>query len=195
MINKKRALIFFGSPKEDSFTSRLLESFVLKIEKYYIFDIVKAYDQNIKPCIGCGNCNDKFTCIYDDFKNIMHLINESECIIVASPIYNLTFPAPLKLIFDRMQPYFMSRFRRHDAQINEKQKKGIALFTCGGKETNTLLIKKQLRLIFQTINTDFVGTALWDNTDRNKYFKISDDLISNLNNLAGRVLCQKKFLY
>ncbi|MDR1254375.1 MAG: flavodoxin family protein [Oscillospiraceae bacterium] len=187
VIKSKKALVFFGSPHESGYTAELTNKFLSEISRDYEYEILKAYEQNIKPCIGCGICDSEFTCRYKDFCYIDNLIKHSSLIIVASPIYNLSFPAPLKLIFDRMQPYFAERVVRGEIR-NPMNKMGIMLLTCGTNcSEGAKIIKRQLQLIFSTINTQFAGQILWKNTDNEKNFKMSRSLIIEIKKLVYKI--------
>jgi multimeric flavodoxin WrbA len=182
---KKNIFILFGSPRKNGYTAKLLTDFISKINFNFSFNIINSYQENIKPCTGCNFCkNNKETCIYKDFDHINSLIKESDLIIISSPVYNLSFPAPLKAIFDRMQPYFIAKFIKNE-KINIKNKIGIALLTCGSNsEDGFFIINKQLKLIFNLINTEFLGKVTWKNTDKiNNFYSKSEfnNLLSIIN--------------
>ena len=85
--------------------------------------MVEAYHQKIAPCLGCGFCEHKEGCVNSDFDQIDHLLRTCDYLVVASPVYNLSFPAPLKAIFDRTQRYFSARFVRGERPPIAKHKK------------------------------------------------------------------------
>lgn len=63
-----------------------------------------------KPCIHCGKCETADLCVFDDLDEYNKLLNEAEALVFASPVYNLSVPAPLKALIDRSQRYFSKRF-------------------------------------------------------------------------------------
>lgn len=42
----------------------------------------------------------------------MAKLEDADAVIVATPVYNLSFPAPMKALFDRFQRYYEAHFRR-----------------------------------------------------------------------------------
>ena len=165
---KKLALVLFGSPHKNGNTNKMLEIFKSNINGYE-FAHINAYDLNIKPCIDCKHCQTSPSCIYDDFKCIDILLNKADLLIVASPIYNLSFPAPLKAIFDRMQIYYSTRFYKNIKPPIKKVKRGIVLITCGSNDDLGMkIISRQLHMIFSIINTTVINEILWKNIDKNE---------------------------
>ena len=109
------------------------------------------------------------SCVNSDFDQIDHLLRTCDYLVVASPVYNLSFPAPLKAIFDRTQRYFSARFVRGERPPIAKHKKAAMLLTCGADSRDGAdIIRKQLKMIFTVLNTELAGEVLWKNTDRDK---------------------------
>lgn len=131
-------------------------------------DKISAFESNIVPCIDCGSCRQHDGCAFDDFDNFDRLYRKADIIVVATPIYNLSFPAPLKGIFDRTQQYFNARFFRGIKPPISKPKKAAMLLTCGAdSDDGAVIIKRQLEMMFSVMNTSLVAYALWKDTDRN----------------------------
>ena len=173
----KSVLNIFGSPHKNGFTAKLNNCALDHIDKYGLNSIY-VYDRNIKPCIDCKLCASKEGCCFDDMDDIDIMLRESDLIIIATPIYNMSFPAPLKAVIDRMQRYFMARFFLGINPPIKKSKSAILLATCGSESINEVdIIKEQLRRTFTIINTRLVETILWDGTDNKDFdieLKISD---------------------
>lgn len=162
---KKSILILFGSPRKNGFTAKLTNELISQLQNYYTINIVNAYDENITPCISCDYCVSHPSCFMPDFKDIDVLLKAADLIVVASPVYNLGFPAPLKAIFDRMQPYFNAKFK-NKSEVFSKQKNGILLLTCGSdKNKSQHIIIPQLELIFRVLNTKLSHIVTMDNSD------------------------------
>lgn len=164
-ILKKKAVVLYGSPHENGHTSQALNSVIKKLNYNFNFEFVNAFKENIKPCIDCGFCKKNPKCIFDDFYKIDKCLRESELIIVATPIYNFSVPAPLKAIIDRTQVYFNMKTK---LKINPfyKQKKAILIVTYGAGDTSCeKIILKQLHLFFILINAKLCKTIFTKNTD------------------------------
>ncbi len=184
MKNKKTAIIIFGSPKKNGHTAKLLLKF-LKELKNYEFTIIDSYKENIHPCIDCGLCKLEEICRYSDLDNLDHLLNTADLLIVATPVYNLSFPAPLKSIFDRMQRYFSARFFQKKIPPIKKEKKAVLLLTSGSKDNNGKnFIETQLKMIFTIINAKLIHTISWSDTDSNTNIEdLSTQIINITKNL------------
>lgn len=164
--NKKLALVIFGSPKKNGFTASLLNDFISEINDDYEIDVLNAYEKKISPCIDCGFCKSHDACIYNDLDQFDLLLKSADLIIIATPIYNLSFPAPLKAVFDRMQRYFEARFTRNIKKPIEKHKDAVLIITSGSNSDEGFkIINKQLKLIFSIINASVIKEIFLKNTD------------------------------
>lgn len=182
-----KVLILFGSPHKNGYTSLLLNHFLKFFPKCDI-TIIDAYKEMVTPCIGCGKCKKTGKCIFDDMDKIKKYIDTSDSIIIASPIYNASFPAPLKSIFDRFQPYY---FLRHIK--SQKKKKVVFLFTQGTEKTDyEKIIFPQILPIIKIIGGEVCGSLILKGTDNKKLdidkFYIKSEnivrvIISNLNSI------------
>ena len=109
MINKKKALVIFGSPHKNGFTASMCNYFISNLKKYDV-NIVNAFESNFRPCIDCKKCSFSKSCVFSDMDNFDLLFRRSNLIILASPLYNFSFPAPLKSIIDRFQRYYNEKY-------------------------------------------------------------------------------------
>ena len=92
--------------------------------------VIYPHDMDIRCCIGCYQCYNTGSCVFDDdMGSIIDAIRESSLLVVCSPVYTNTVPGGLKLLIDRCQAYHAERVtvRRAD------RTKRIDLF-CRGKE-------------------------------------------------------------
>lgn len=163
----KNIVVFFGSPHKDSYTAKLLNLFIKKKldNSNYKINIIYAYNENIHACIDCKFCRDYDFCIFKDLDNINNLLIESDFIIIASPIYNASFPSPLKSILDRFQIYYYY-FQKHRKSIFEKPKNLLLLLTQGSKNINyNSSIKSLIKPICNILNIKSFKIINVTNTD------------------------------
>ncbi len=181
----KNILVLFGSPHKRGYTSLLLEYF-LKFLSDYSVKYIYAYDEIIKPCIGCNKCKNTYKCIYRDMDNINMLLSKSDFIIIASPIYNASFPAPLKAIFDRMQNYYFAR--KTSQFISENKKKILLLLTQGSKNIDyEPIILPQINPIIKILGGELIGNFILKDTDNinfdiDKFYIKSENKVKNIIN-------------
>ena len=158
---EKRGFILFGSPHQSGATARLVQAFLKAFPEETEWTMVEAYHQKIAPCLGCGFCEHKEGCVNSDFDQIDHLLRTCDYLVVASPVYNLSFPAPLKAIFDRTQRYFSARFVRGERPPIAKHKKAAMLLACGADSRDGAdIIRKQLKKIFWVLTHKLRGGFL-----------------------------------
>lgn len=156
--------IFFGSPNNRGNTYRLLDAVLRHCPEDASADLICAYDLQIKPCYGCDSCKTLGRCVRnsrDDFSKIERILRRSNTIIIASPVYFQGFPAPLKQLFDRFQPYFYTKPFQ-----NKPVRRALLLTTSGsGDSTGTTCLSESARRVLDTINATLVSTVSAQNTD------------------------------
>lgn len=102
-----KALGILGSPRKYGNASKMLDAALGELENKG-FETEKVYLQSkkINYCIGCGTCLAKGKCVQrDDMDELKTVVEESDVIILASPVYYLNVTAQMKTFIDRMLPY------------------------------------------------------------------------------------------
>ena len=101
---------------------------------------------DIHCCIGCYQCFNTGSCIFDDdMGGIIAAIRESSLLVVCAPVYTNTVPGGLKLLIDRCQAYHAERVLsggRRDQQgliFSVAGRKGEENFTCVTRVISTFL--------------------------------------------------------
>ncbi|MHB1136525.1 MAG: flavodoxin family protein [Coriobacteriia bacterium] len=71
-----------------------------------------AANTGMGPCLGCNDCAATGECIRPDgWRDVFAELDAADGIIVASPVYFATVPGVLKVLYDRMQPYWARTHR------------------------------------------------------------------------------------
>lgn len=188
----KKVLVLFGSPHKNGHTSNLLKYFLSFLPDCEI-NFINAYEKNVCPCIDCGICKTAEKCFYDDMDDIDFYLRECDLVIIASPIYNASFPAPLKAIFDRMQRYYCAKFDLKIIPPIKKEKQAVILLTQGSTDNSMeksimSQIKPILNLI-NTIQTEFISLTDTDNKNLdidNFYIKSKNKIQNIIDNLYNK---------
>lgn len=126
-----KTLIFDGSPRKNGDTAALIAAFTENLEGEY--SVIRAYDEKgVSPCVDCRYCWDHPACaIGDDMQKIYGLIEESDCIVMASPLYYSELTGPLLSLLSRLQVYYCTR-KFQEISLIEKPKIGGILLAGGG---------------------------------------------------------------
>ena len=96
----------------------------------------------------------------NDTDAIISDIFSADFVIFASPVYNYSFPAPMKAFLDRLQPLFMQEKTASD-------RKGFLLASCGKSGKFSIeVMEKQSRMAFSELNTEFCGSFFFTETDK-----------------------------
>jgi multimeric flavodoxin WrbA len=105
----KKVTILIGSPRKNGSTSLLAAEAARGLEEQgVVTETVFLNDLKLKGCQACYWCkkNDVAKCaVKDDMQKIHRLIQVSDGLIVASPIYFSGVTAQTKAWLDRMFPY------------------------------------------------------------------------------------------
>jgi multimeric flavodoxin WrbA len=175
------AFILTGSPRKTGVTAKMAAIFAEKWQNTApgneaIF--VNAYRAAVKPCIHCGGCRKSLSCVYDDYATIDTGFKTADVLVIASPVYGLGFPAPLKAIFDRTQQYFEAKHSHCIIPI-PKYKKALLLTASGSTDPRGVsFMKEELALMFRLLNAGLCGVVSAFNTDRAEpdYKRLADEI-------------------
>jgi NAD(P)H-dependent FMN reductase len=166
----KTAFILTGSPRKGGISAKMAEIFAEKWENAAPGNgtaVINAYRAAVRPCVHCGGCQKAPSCVFDDYAAIDSAFKTADVLVVASPVYGLGFPAPLKAVFDRTQQYFEAKFARGVALPIAKYKKGLLLTASGGDNPKSAsFMEEELRLVFKIVNAELCGVVSVLNTDR-----------------------------
>jgi multimeric flavodoxin WrbA len=97
-----------GSPRRFGNSDRLLDAALAAAEEAGArTERIVASQANMKPCLGCNACSLSGTCIQRDGGDAFYrAIDAADAIIIASPVFFASVPAVLKILYDRLQPYW-----------------------------------------------------------------------------------------
>mgnify|MGYP006073753433 FL=1 len=168
LFSKKKVLVLFGSPQSHGTTRKLLDSFLSGFHqnKDWSVEEVSLYELSPHPCTGCRACAKKEGCSFDDLDGLDKSLRACDLLVVASPVYNSSFPAPPKAWLDRTQRYFEARFSLGMRPPIKKHRDAVLLLTMGSQEDFAVEVcTHQLERAFSVMNTSLVGCAVWDATD------------------------------
>lgn len=101
-----------GSPRRHGNSDRLLQAALAGAREAgaEVCTLV-ASEAGLKHCLGCNACSLTGECIQRDGGSAVYAaIDSADAIIVATPVYFAGVPGVLKVLIDRMQPYWARRY-------------------------------------------------------------------------------------
>jgi len=165
-----KALVILGSPRVKMNTDLLLEE-VIKGLKSRNVNVEKIELGRLKfdPCVSCNVCGKTGHCYKkDDMTDIYDKFNDSDIVVIGSPMYFNSVTAITKTMIDRCQSFWSSKYILNQSSI-DKSKKRKGMFVCvgGAKQSEKGFIGATvvMDLFFKAINTEYMYNMLVDNTD------------------------------
>jgi len=94
-------------------------------------------------------------------------IEKADAIVIGSPVYFGNISGQLKIMIDRMQPFWA---RKYILKIPQKPRKKGAFILCGAGDTAkySLCSEKIIRIFFTVINAEFVDSLYVSNTENKR---------------------------
>lgn len=155
-------MILNGSPRQDGDTAALLT----EMKKHLAGEITEfsAYHDDISPCIDCRYCWSHEGCaVQDGMQAVYHAVEESDNIIIASPLHYSRLTGPLLSLAGRFQRYYAAK-RFLKSPVTIKRKNGV-LVLVGGGDGNEKPAQDTANILFRQMNAECIGTALSLHTD------------------------------
>ncbi|MBQ9903090.1 MAG: flavodoxin family protein [Clostridia bacterium] len=169
----------FGGPRRDGFSAEMLRRFTREFQAEFVgYD---AYERNYAPCTDCRYCRDAEGCCNDDMDGFFADFEACDGIILASPVYNMSFPAPMKAILDRMQRYYSARFFLDKRPPVAKRRPVTLLLSAGSPDEKGDIAARQLEQIFTVTNCELTGRVVLSGTDG------ADDLPALIDTVAPEI--------
>ncbi|NLA77310.1 MAG: NAD(P)H-dependent oxidoreductase, partial [Clostridiales bacterium] len=124
-------------------------------------------------------------CAYDDLDEFFKDFEDAELIVIATPVYNTSFPAPLKALFDRFQRYYSAYFALGRVQPVKSRRNAVLLASAGHDGKYALeVMTRQCKSSFSVMNTSLVGSVLAPDTDE---CEIPDNIFGEARQLAESI--------
>lgn len=193
-IMNKFIMAIGGSPRKDGYSAKMLQCFTESFMQYSVEHCVsiRYYDSfrcGFAPCTDCRACRKFEGCANHDMDEFYRDFETAAAIVIATPIYNMSFPSPLKAIVDRMQRYYNARFSLNKRPPIANYRPVILLAAAGDPTEDGDVIVRQLKRIFTVTNCELVDIVICSGTDRipKENFpdgKIGKEIMSVAENIA-----------
>lgn len=179
----KKILAVMGSPRKKMNTDMLLDRVLegLKsMDDEVVIKKVNLKELNYSPCIACDSCGRTGKCfIKDDMDKLYEEFDQSDGIIIASPLYFNTVSSLIKIMIDRCQVYWSSKYVLKNPSIDVKKKR-TGMFVCVGgapfREDQFDGCIPVMDLFFKAINTKYEHDIFVSHTDDKPVWERKDKM-------------------
>jgi multimeric flavodoxin WrbA len=158
----------YSSPRKGGNSDTLMDSVVRGAEDAG-GSVSRVYlrDMSFIPCQNCGYCSSKGTCrIDDDMRSLYDLYDNSDVIILASPIYFCSLCAQAKAMVDRCQPYWARKYLL-DQEPPRRNRVGGFVCCCGFKDDRFLACTEQIvKTWYLVLNVQYAGHLFFPGLDK-----------------------------
>lgn len=167
-----KALVILGSPRVNMNTDILLNEVIRGLQSQNVeVEKIMLGQLKFEPCIACDFCAETGYCYkQDDLTSIYDKFNNSDIIVVGSPMYFNSVTALTKAMIDRCQSFWSSKYKLNQPSIDRNRKrKGIFVGVGGAKHTDLekgfIGATVVMELFFRATNAEYMYNILVDNTD------------------------------
>lgn len=187
--------VLFGSPNKKGNTGKLLNIF-LEPFRENVDNKIKVFDSfqiNAAPCIGCLYCKTDRNCFNNDLDELMNNLISSDLLVVATPVYQYSFPSPLKAIIDRLERFYEPENLFDETEDKLTNGKGVLLVTAGSSGKYSFdILEKQAKMAFLITKKKYMGSLMLPHMDRQSFDADSE---SKAKELVTSSKCKAKELY
>lgn len=167
---KKIIMTIGGGPRKDGYSAKMIKCFTKALRDFSVEHLVQirhydAFDCAFAPCTDCRVCCELEGCVNHDMDKFFHDFETADAIVIATPVYNMSFPAPLKAIIDRMQRYYNARFSMGKRPPIAKHRPVALLASAGSSGEDGEIMVKQLKRVFTVTNCELLSSTVCKGTD------------------------------
>lgn len=121
----RKTVVLYGSPRQDGATAKVLSMLGDDVT------VIDCYAKAVKPCDDCRGCYTHGGCVKRDMDDVYEAVEQADKLVFLTPVYNRSFPAPMKAVIDRLQCYWAARFIRGVRPPIAKPKTAVLITVCG----------------------------------------------------------------
>ncbi len=144
---------------------------------------------DLKPCQECGGCDKTGRCVIrDDMDQIYDKLDKADACIIASPIFFASVSAQAKMMIDRFQCFWVSKYILKD-KPPAKKRRGAFLSVAGSyRKEHFDNAKGVIKAFFATLDIEYAGELFCGGIDKtadidrdtetlNKAYKLGKELV------------------
>lgn len=147
----KKIQLLIGSPRIKGNTSFLAQNLQSNLSDNFQTEISFLTNLNVGPCTDCRNCKkgDLVCTVQDEMQGLYQKIDESDVIVFGTPIYWYSPSAQMKLLIDRLRPYYGNK--------RLKGKKAALILPAGSGKGDCDLTIEMFKRIFEALGLEYLG--------------------------------------
>lgn len=191
----KKLLAIMGSQRIKKNTNAALDAFLEGITENIEVKKIYLKDFKISNCTQCDYCWKTGQCVIkDDMQEMYKLIDESDFIVLASPVYFNSVNGMSKAMIDRCQRYYGIKYSYGREKIEIKNKIGVYIATGGAKYTMDQFLGARLVVdhFFMVLNAKYLGNYFISETDDYPVYE-NEIIKSELKSIGINIENQRKF--
>ena len=182
-----------GSPRKGGNTDLLLdEALEVAREKGAKTKKITLSELNFSPCMECENIRKDGVCILkDDLQMLYSEIENSDGIILASPIFFGSISAQTKMMIDRFQCLWLAK---NIFKTYKSKKRKVGAFICVEASMRKDFFenaKSIVRNFFATIDTDYREELLCSGIDKKATVKEKPECLKAACKIGGKIATVK----
>lgn len=139
---REKTVVLYGSPRRDGATGVLLRLLYERLGGD--ITVIDSFKRAVAPCDDCRGCHRTVGCVKRDMDAVYTTIEQADRLVFLTPVYNRSFPAPLKAIIDRLQCYWAKRFIHGVKPPVDKPKTAWLITVCGSDRDDGECLAEQL---------------------------------------------------
>ncbi len=147
----------------------------------------------LSPCQECENMSDDGFCIFeDDFQLLFKKIENSDAVILASPIFFGSLSAQTKIMIDRFQCFWRAKYLLK-INIAQKDKKGAFISVEGSQRQDFFDNAKSIvKNLFATINAEYSEELFCPGADEKASVLKHPDFLKKAFELGERIVAGRQ---
>lgn len=153
-----RGLLIFGSPHPDGKTAKMADRLMQATPVPVDWSVWRAFERPALACDDCGFCRVRNGCSKPDLTEFYERLENADLLAIATPVYNLSYTAPVKILMDRTQRYWAARFVRGERPPIARPKRAM-LLTCADQDRHAgEMVERQLRPTLTVLNAALIAS-------------------------------------
>jgi multimeric flavodoxin WrbA len=122
----------------------------------------------IAPCNHCDKCLEAGECdIKDDMQTVYQEMEQTDVIVLASPIQFMGITAPMKAMIDRCQCLWVRKYVLKMAPLGDQRERKGFFISVGGTKLKNLFEPSlvMVKTFFRILDIDYAGDLLFKGID------------------------------